>query len=96
MDSTFKVSEDTLKGLPVSLSRSMHKLRQFVDGKGNVWAGKGEVLKGAHKFAIRSGINRGGWIGWRQGISGTERGVNILCSFHMELIENVIYVSMLG
>jgi hypothetical protein len=44
LDCAFEISKKALHRLPVSLSWFVHKLRQFVDGKGNIRTGDGEVL----------------------------------------------------
>jgi hypothetical protein len=44
LDCAFEIPKKALHRLLVSLSRFVHKLRQFVDSKGNIRTGDGEVL----------------------------------------------------
>jgi len=41
---------------PMTLSRRMHKLTNFVDSIADVWSSKGEILKSPDNLPISSGI----------------------------------------
>ena len=56
-EGTLKVAKDPLGSDKVSFSRTMHMEAHLLDSIGNVNPSEGEVLEGAHKAAVSSGIS---------------------------------------
>lgn len=52
VNGAFNITENPFDGNHVRRARRAHKLGHIVDDKGNIWAGKGEILKTPHKFMV--------------------------------------------